>query len=128
MSTIRILIVPPDGKPYPAEIPHTLDSMQSIVKGEMEVLYPFDDPVGIICNESGKLTELSLNRALRDEAGKIYDIIVGTFFIAGLGIDNFASLSDELLEKYTEKFRWPETFTYADGTILAIPYDPTASE
>ena len=99
MSTIRILIIPPGESPYPKEIPHTLDSLQSIVGGDIEVLYPFSDPVGVVCNEYGKLFGQPLNRALRDDSGKIYDIIAGTFFIVGLGIDDFESISDVMVEK-----------------------------
>ena len=55
MSQIRILVIPPGESPYPKEIPHTLEFLQSIVGGNIEVLYPFDDPVGVVCNEYGKL-------------------------------------------------------------------------
>ena len=33
------------------------------------------------CNEEGKLVGLPFNRALRDEEGRVYDIVVGTFFL-----------------------------------------------
>ncbi len=126
MSQIRILIVPPDGAPYPAEIPHTLASLQTTVGGDIEVLYPFADPVGIVCNESGKLLGLPLNRALRDDSGKIYDILAGTFFVVGLGDDDFASLPDEMLAKYAAVFRYPEKFVRIGGEIHALPYAPAA--
>ena len=128
MANIRILIVPPGGIPYPAEIPHTLESLQSIVGGDIEVLYPFDDPVGVVCNEYGKLFDLTLNRALRDDSGRIYDIIAGTFFIIGLGIDDFESISDDMLKKYAKLYRCPEKFIKLNGEIHTIPYNPTTSE
>jgi len=128
MANIRILIIPPGETPYPAEIPHTLDSLQSIVGGDIEVLYPFDDPVGVVCNEHGKLFGQPLNRALRDDSGRIYDIIAGMLFIIGLGIDDFESVSDVMLEKYTAIFRCPEKFIKINGEIHAIPYEPTISE
>ena len=121
MSQIRILIIPPGKVPYSKEIPHTLDSLQSIVGGDIEVLYPFDDPIGVVCNEYGKLFGQPLNRALRDESGRIYDIIAGMFFIVGLGIDDFESVSDVMLEKYTAIFRCPEKFIKINGEIHAIP-------
>ncbi len=56
-------------------------------KGEnIEVVYPFDDPVGLIMNEEGKLLGL------------------GDFLVTGLIEENFGSLSDELIEKYTKFF------------------------
>ena len=51
-------------------------------------------PVGIICNEEGKLIGLEPNRVLRDEEGNTVDIIFGTFIVAGLTEDDFGSLTD----------------------------------
>lgn len=55
-----------------------------MVGGCIEAVYPFDDPVAIVCNEEAKLEGLPLNRALRDEDGDIYDIVAGTFMVVGL--------------------------------------------
>lgn len=104
-------------------INHTLADLQQIVGGCIEAVYPFDDPVAIICNEEGKLNGLELNRALRDESGKVYDILAGTFLIVGLGEEDFASLSTEYQEKYRKLFEAPEIFLAVGGEILAIPVD-----
>ena len=80
MANIRILIIPPGETPYPKEIPHTLDSLQSIVGGDIEVIYPFDAPVGAVCHEFGKFIGLPLNRVLRmtaDDSGKLHAILYG---------------------------------------------------
>lgn len=45
-----------------------------------------------------------MQRLLKDNKGKIYDIIFGDFLITGLTEENFGSLSDELIEKYTKFF------------------------
>ena len=81
-----------------------------------------------VCNEYGKLFGQPLNRALRDDSGKIYDIIAGTFFIVGLDIDDFESISDPMLEKYAKLYRCPEKFIKFNGEIHTIPYNPTTSE
>lgn len=36
---------------------------------------------------------------------QMYDYVVGTFLIVGLTEDDFGSLSDEMIEKYTRMFR-----------------------
>ena len=74
-----------------------------------------------ICRESGKLDGLTLNRALRDADGDIYDIIAGNFFIAGLGESDFTDLPHELAEQFAERFRQPEMFMRVDGKIVAAP-------
>ena len=106
-NTIKVLIVKPHKAPYVAEIPAGLESLQQKVEGLIQVLYPFfDDPSSaVICNDEGKLLGLPWNRPLFDEDGNIYDIIVGTFLVVGLTEDDFGSLTDELIQKYTEVFR-----------------------
>lgn len=106
-KTIRVLIVEPGKAPYAAEIPSGLDSLQQKVEGLIQVLYPFfDDPSSaVICNDEGKLLGLPWNRPLFDEDGNIYDILVGTFLVVGLTKDNFGSLSEEQIQRYTKVFR-----------------------
>lgn len=106
MSKIKVLLVKPSCKPVAIEIDDGLKSLQNAVGGYIEAVYPFEDPVAIICNEEGKLIPLTPNRALYDDNGKMYDIICGDFLVVGLTEDNFGSLSNELIAKYTELFRW----------------------
>lgn len=55
-------------------------------------------------NDEGKLLGLPFNRPLYDEDGEIYDILVGTFLVVGLTEDDFGSLTEEMIEKYTKIF------------------------
>lgn len=116
---MKVLMIEPNKSPYEAEIGDTLEDKQKIVGGLIEVVYPYEDKVAIVCNEEAKLEDLPLNRALRDEEGQIYDIIAGTFFICGLGDEDLDSLSPELMEKYDKLFHDPEMFTRFNDTILS---------
>lgn len=107
---LRVLVVEPEKTPYVKEIPHTLEALQQEVGGLIEVIYPFRDMVGLVCNEEGKLLGLPLNRCLFDENGQLYDIICGTFLVTGLGAEDLASLSPDLLEKYYRHFQAIEYF------------------
>lgn len=102
------------------EIKDGLKGMQEFVGGYIEAIYPFDDPVAIVCNEEGKLNRMELNRALYTEDGEMFDIVTGPMFVCGLGEEDFASLQGELLEKYLEKFKHPETFIKIGNDILAM--------
>ena len=117
---IQVVLCEPGKKARIATISNTLPSLQQIVGGYIEAVYPFDDPVAIICNEEGKINGLELNRALRDESGKVYDILAGTFLIVGLAKEGFASLSTKHQEKYYKLFEYPEIFLSVNGDILAI--------
>lgn len=101
---IKVLIVEPGKAPYTAEIFSVLEPLQEVVGGLIQAIYPYDDPVAIICNDEGRLIGLPYNRPLYDEDGIIYDIIVGTFIVTGITEEDFGSLSDELLEKYSKIF------------------------
>ena len=71
IETMKVLVVEPEKEPYVKEISSGLSSLQKEVGGFIEAVYPFEDPVAIICNEEGKLEGLPLNRALRDEDGHV---------------------------------------------------------
>lgn len=71
-----------------------------------------------ICNDEGKLLGLPWNRALTDDHGVPYDIVCGTFFVAGLKEDDFASLTEQQIEKYKDK--------YSNEMILSVPKQPEA--
>lgn len=120
-NTMTVLVVEPLKEPYLKEISSGLSAMQEEINGLIAAAYPFDDPVALICNDEGKLNGMELNRALRDDRGRLYDIVAGPFLVAGLSEDNFASLSPELAQKYMEHFKMPEMFAMVDGEITAIP-------
>ena len=103
-KTIKVLIVKPGQAPYAAEIPSALESLQHQVGGLIQVLYLPD--AAIICNDEGKLIGLPLNRPLFDEDRNIYDVIAGTFLVVGLTEDDFGSLTDEQIQRYTDMFIW----------------------
>ena len=78
---LKVIVVEPQKTPVVRAMDPGLEAMQKIVGGSIEAVYPFDEPVALICNEAGKLLGLPLNRALRDADGTVYDIISGTFFL-----------------------------------------------
>ena len=121
---MEVLLVEPGKEARIAEIGGDLKSLQAAVGGWIEAIQPFNDPVALVCNDEGKIIQMPLNRALRDDSGKIYDAIAGPFFICGLGEDNFCSLPKELQAKYMEKFRWPEKFLVVGGNLVATQDKP----
>lgn len=122
---MKILLIRPGEKPVISEIERTLVSMQKTVGGRIEIIYPFDDPVALVCNEESKLLGLQLNRSLWNQAGQIYDVIAGTFFLCGApsGSDRLDSIPECLVEKYRQRFASPEVFINLNGTLLCIPAD-----
>ena len=119
---ITILKIAPGHKPERVTIPHTLEAMQEIVGGLIQAIYPYDDPVALVCNEEGKLLGLDLNRAVRDPAtNEVLDIISGTFFLCGLSQDDFCSLSEQQIIHYSKLFQHPELFLNLDNMLMILP-------
>ena len=121
---LTVLVVEPMKEPYVKEIDPGLHALQAEVGGDIAASYPFDDPVGLVLNDEGKLIGLDLNRSLRDEHGEIYDIVAGTFLVVGLGPESFASLPPDMIQKYTEQFKRPELFASINGQIVSVPVEP----
>lgn len=127
---MKVVLCEPGKKAQIAEIGNKLEDMQKVVGGLIQAVYPFTDNVALVCNEEGKIDGLPLNRALfvydsdpDTRSVDITDFICGTFFICGLGEDDFDSLSDMLLEKYEHRFRYPEKFVKDGNHIYAARYD-----
>ena len=117
---MNVLVVEPLKAPYEKEIDPGLESLQHEVDGYIESL-GLDEDACIICNEEGKINGLELNRAMKDEHGRITDIIAGTFLVVGLGEEDFDSLTPQQMEKYKKQFRYPETFMRFGRELVAIP-------
>lgn len=121
---IKVVLCEPGKKARVTTISNDLKTLQHMVGDSLiECVYPFEDPVAIICDEEGKLRNAELNRSLKDEHGRIYDILAGPFLITGLSEDDFASLSKEHQEKYSKMFEHPEIFFRVGNEIKAVKMD-----
>ncbi len=120
---ISVLVVEPEKKPYAKEISAGLSSLQHEVGGYIQAVYPYEEPVAIICDEEAKLKGSELNRVLRDEDGQIYDVVAGTFLIVGLGESEFTSLTPEHMKQFKEKFETPEIFMRLNGKLVVLPME-----
>ena len=107
---MKVLRIQPKKYPEIIEIDGSLESLQKEVAGPIQAVYPWDDPVALICNEEGKLIGVNFNRTLMDADGTPADVIAGTFLIVGLTEDDFGDLSQEYIDKYEKLFHQPEKF------------------
>lgn len=103
---MKVLVIEVGQQPMVKEIEGSLRSMQEIVGGYIQPVYPWREEVALVCNEEGKINGLALNRPLLDDRGQLVDIIAGTFFICSAPIDSesFQSLTDEQIERYSRLF------------------------
>ena len=116
-----VLLIRPNMYPQAVQIGGELEDLQKAVGGDIQAVYPYEDPVALIMDDDGKMMGKDLNRALRDEDGNMYDIIAGDFLVVGLGEEDFCSLSPEQMKKYEEHFHQPEMFVRMGRSIMALP-------
>lgn len=63
---MKVLVVEPQ-KPCRVQEIESLPDMQQLVGGDIEAVYPFQEPVALVCNSEGKLLGLPMNRPLLDK-------------------------------------------------------------
>lgn len=115
---MKILFVEPDKRPVEKEISGSLASMQELVEGTIQAIYPFEEPVALICNDEGKLQGMEMNRMLNE----IGDVICGPFFLCGAPptSEDFTSLSDEQLARYSSRFHSIELFLPVGDSVFVL--------
>lgn len=122
VKQITVLVVEPGKVPYTKEIGDDWRAFQVEVGGTFQIIYPGYDPVGLVCNDDGKLLGLPLNRGLLDDDGELYDVVAGTFFLVGLGGGGTTvSLTGEQIRKYEQRFHDPEQFIRVNNKLVSIP-------
>ena len=100
---MKVLVVESGFAPYEKEI-NGLSQMQETVGGLIQAIYPFEEEVAVVCNEEGILLGMPFNRSMEGGYGGVF----GTFFVCGLGEEDFCSLTPEQMETYRRKFRHAE--------------------
>lgn len=124
-ETMKVLVVEPRQPPRVKEIPSGLEGLTDTFGGPISATYPFCDPVALICNDEGRNMGLELNRALYNGMGQVYDVIPGTFVIAGVNDDSFTSLPEDMIEKYSRRFQTIEVYAQVGNrtVMFQVPQD-----
>lgn len=122
---MQIVMVEPGKAAYAMELGHSLKAMQQAVGGAIQILYPLEEPVALVCHEEGKLLGLPPNRGLWDEEGRLYDIVCGPFFLCGAPpqSDRLEGLTEGQARALLERFGRPELFVRVGEEILCLPME-----
>ena len=124
-TNIEVIMVEPGKEAVMMSIGDDLESMQKAVGGMIEEYMPYEDDIAIICNEEGKINGLPLNREIKDEQGRVMDIIAGPFFMAYAPIESerFLSMPEDLKDKYMAKVKDPQRFRMTMNGIKIVPFE-----
>lgn len=119
---IKVVLLQPGKIAKVAEIDSSYESFKEIVGGGID-MYQLDSRV-VVHNRDGKNDGLDYCRAMRDENGRVLDIIAGTCFVCGTANDNVSSLNEEEISKTLKEFKLPERFYSIGDEINAIRFNP----
>ena len=124
---IWVLLLKPGKIAQPVLVNNTLQDMQRLVGGHIEVL-SLPDGGNLVCNENGKFLILPQNRAIKDKTGKVLDVINGTCFICGSKDDQLTGLTPKQLRHYRNKFFYPQKCVWRNNVIVAKDIKPHKTE
>lgn len=117
-ETITIMIVEPGKAPRPARVVNTLDNLQAIVGGKLEIACSLPEGSLLVFNKYGKDKGLQPNR--RNPVTS--DYIAGTFFLCGYKNGTFVSLATDQMEECAKWFETPGEFMIVGAeTICTTP-------
>ena len=117
---MNVLVVEPGFAPYEKKI-NGLDEMYATVGGLIHAIYPYPEQVAIVCNEEGLLLDLDFNRSVPGG----YDAVVGTFFICGLGEEDFTSLRPDLKSRFKKEYHHAELLLgFRNGKPVTLKAQP----
>ena len=117
---MNVLVVEPGMAPYEKEV-NGLKEMQATVGGLITVIYPYEEQVAIVSNDESILEGMPFNRSVEGGYGGIF----GTFFVCGLGEEDFCSLPPEQMERFKKKVHQAEILVGAKGnTPITLKVDP----
>lgn len=108
---MNVLVVEPGMAPYEKEI-NGLEEMQATVGGLITAIYPYEEQVALVCNDEGINLGMEFNRSV----GNGYGGVFGTFFVCGLGEDDFCSLIPEQMERFKKEFYHAEILIAVNGS------------
>ena len=120
---MKVLIVEPGKSPRTAYISPELSSLQATVGGYIQAIYPWDDPVAVVCDEEALLKQSEFNRLIAPEVA-----IFGTFFICGLGDEDFTDLPDAMITKYAQLLHDPEVLIRTAKGCIAVRVTAIAND
>lgn len=80
-----------------------------------------EDKVAVVCDDEGMLKPNEFNRSMPGGYGGVF----GPFFVCGLGVDDFVSLTPEQMQVYKKQFHQAELLLGVKGnTPVTLRVEP----
>ena len=107
---MKAIVIKPGKYAQITEIDPTYNVLRSLVGGNIEMTYPFEDEyLAVISNEESKLLDLPPNRAVRRNDGSVADIYCGTMVVVALAPEGeYRSLTNREAKTVLQMWGPPE--------------------
>ena len=116
---MKIVLVEPGKEARAAEISGSLQSMQQLVGGIIQAIYPWKGvSAALVCDDEGLLKRLPFNRMVAPEV-----FIFGPCFICGVDTEDFADLPEALAERFVKRYRFPELLFRHGDKLYSLPVE-----
>ena len=115
---MKILLCEPGKHPVATEIPNTLEDMQKVVGGMIQAVYPWEEPVALVCDDEGLLKQYPFNRQINEHFS-----IVGTFFLCGINGEHFDDLPSGLMLRFARELYDPHMRVKTPMGIMVLPME-----
>lgn len=102
-ENIRVLVMEPGKEIEERLIPNTLEALQELVGGRIEVAYR-TYAWALLCDEEGKLKGKDVCRTLFTHSGIKVDELAGTLAAVGIAGEDFRGLTDGQIGRIREMF------------------------
>ena len=123
---MKVLLVEPMKHPQEIDIQPELKAYYRILDCDcITATYPWVEPMALVTDDNGLFTDKLFSRFIPE----LQQAIRGSFFLCGIGEEDFTDLPPELMEKFKKRFWCPEAFIRTAKGMMAFRLaDDTQSE
>lgn len=116
---MKVLFIAPMEHPKVIDIGHTLTDYYKLLDCDcITAVYPWEDPVALVTDDEGLFKHNPFSRYIKE----LKQPIKGSFFLCGLGEEDFADLPESYIKKYMERFWRPEDIFIAEGKLHVVQF------
>ena len=117
---ITVISVVQGEAPQVQTIENNPQVFEAVISHSVQTIHPFVDAVALVESTDQDLNQ-PFNRALYNEDGEFMDSVQGPFYIVGYENKQWASVPEDLIPTYLEKFRVPEQSCEIEGKHYILP-------
>lgn len=120
---IPVLLLEPGQIAKPTLVNNTPAAMRQLIGGNFEAISLPDGGI-LLCNEDREFIAHRQNRVIKDDAGEVLDVLVGTGLICGCKDGEFVGLTIDQMKRYKNTFQYPQKILRRNGKVIAKDIKP----